>query len=73
LPSSDSDTGSHVARIGAHKRHGCVDGDPVLEHARRDLRAAKLAAHVRRTVDAAPPLTAEQRSRIAALLFCGAA
>ena len=34
----------------------------------RALRAAKLEDHIRRVVDAAPPLTAEQRSALAALL-----
>lgn len=36
--------------------------------ARRDLAAAKLAEYVRKTVAEAPPLTDEQRERIAALL-----
>ena len=35
---------------------------------RRDLRAAKLADHIRRVVDEAPPLTTEQRDRLAVLL-----
>ena len=36
---------------------------------RRDLRAERLEEHVRRTVDQAPPLTPEQRSRLAVLLL----
>lgn len=36
--------------------------------ARRDLRAARLEDYIRRTVDAAPPLTAEQCDRLALLL-----
>lgn len=40
-------------------------GDPAVTGARR---AVELAEHVRRIVAAAPPLTAEQRDRIAALL-----
>ena len=43
-------------------------GSPELTDARRDLAAANLAAYIRRTVDAAPPLTNEQRDRLALLL-----
>lgn len=32
------------------------------------MNAAELAEHVRKLVDAAPPLTAEQRAELAALL-----
>lgn len=39
-----------------------------IANARRDLAAEKLAQYVARTVADAPPLTAEQRDRIAALL-----
>ncbi|MFI0861773.1 hypothetical protein ACH4RA_16140 [Streptomyces smyrnaeus] len=35
---------------------------------RRDLRAAALEQYIRRVVDTAPPLTEEQRSRLAVLL-----
>ena len=42
--------------------------DPYLIAARRNLRAARLEDYIRRTVDAAPPLTAEQRDRLAVLL-----
>ena len=42
--------------------------DPELLDAKRDLRAAKLEAEIRRTVDAAPQLSAIQRQRLAALL-----
>ena len=34
----------------------------------RDLAAAKLADYIKRTVDAAPPLTADQCDRLALLL-----
>lgn len=44
-------------------------GDPErLEEARRDLAEANLEAHIRKVVDAAPPLTAAQRERLALLL-----
>jgi len=36
--------------------------------ARRDLAAANLAAYITHVVDAAPPLTPEQRDRLALLL-----
>ena len=35
---------------------------------RRQLRAEKLEDYIRRTVDAAPPLTVEQRTRLAGIL-----
>lgn len=40
---------------------------------RRDLRAAMLAKRIKETVDAAPPLTDEQRQQLAALLAPGGA
>lgn len=46
--------------------------DPILQEqantARREYREAMLAEHIRKTVDAAPPLTSEQRDRLAVLL-----
>jgi hypothetical protein len=48
-----------AVRLGRH--------DEAVE-ARRDLAAAVLEDHIKRTVDAAPPLTTEQRSRLALLL-----
>lgn len=42
--------------------------DQDLLNAQRDLAAAGLERHVSRVVDAAPPLTNEQRERIASLL-----
>lgn len=50
------------------------DGDPtshVVQEARCALAAEKLAAIVRRTVEAAPPLSDAQRERIAAILWSG--
>ncbi len=47
--------------------------DPArIEAARRDLAEAKLERHIREIVDSAPPLTDEQRSRLALLLSPGA-
>jgi hypothetical protein len=48
-------------------------GDPELEAARRDLAADVIAEHVTKVVAKAPPLTPEQRDRIAAILRGGAA
>lgn len=41
--------------------------------ARRDLAAEKLAAYIEKVVSSAPPLTPDQRSRLAALLTSEAA
>lgn len=41
------------------------------QDARRDYFAVALEDYIKRTVDAAPPLTEEQRARIAALLTTG--
>lgn len=47
-------------------------GDPAdaarVEQLRRDYAAESLAEHIRQVVDSAPPLTAEQRTRLAGLL-----
>lgn len=65
--SAQPDTWTHhrarVASLTARK------ADPgLIADARRDLRAARLAEHIKRTVEAAPPLTPEQRDRLALLL-----
>jgi len=51
--------------------HGA--GHPLVAEARRDFRAARLAAYVEKVVDAAPPLTFAQRDKLALLLRGGAA
>lgn len=55
------------ARVASLTRSRTPD-DPDLIAARLNLRAERLAMYIRRTVDAAPPLTAEQRDRLAVLL-----
>lgn len=60
------------ARIASLSRSRAAD-DPDLIEARRNLRAERLADHVQRVVSEAPPLTDDQRARIAALLRPGAA
>ena len=62
----------HRGRVAALSRSRGAD-DPDLIAARRDLRVERLADHIRRTVDAAPPLTVEQRDRLAMLLRGGSA
>ena len=57
----------HRARVAALSRDRATN-DPALLDARRDLRAARLEEYIARTVAAAPPLTDEQRSRLALLL-----
>lgn len=57
----------HRARIAALSRDRQAD-DPDLVGARRDLRATRLEDHVTRVLAEAPPLSDEQRERIATLL-----
>jgi hypothetical protein len=47
--------------------------DPELIDAYRDLASAKLEQYIQRVISEAPPLTPEQRDRIASLLRGGAA
>lgn len=60
------------ARIASLSRSRTPD-DPELLEARRTLRAMRLEDHVREVVAQAPPLTPEQRDKIAALLRGGGA
>ncbi|MDF3305612.1 hypothetical protein P3H15_11330 [Rhodococcus sp. T2V] len=46
--------------------------DPELVAAKQDLKALRLEDYVARVVAEAPPLTVEQRDRIAAILQAGA-
>lgn len=63
---------SHRARVASLSRSRRSD-DPELVKARRDLFAAKLEAHIERTLAEAPPLTEEQRDRLAGIFTGGAA
>ena len=58
------------ARLASLSRSRASD-DPELIDARRNLKAERLADYIQRTVDAAPPLTAEQRLRLAGILTAG--
>lgn len=59
------------ARANALKRHRGVDNPDTIAAATQ-LRAAVLERHIREVVDAAPPLTDEQRTKLAGLLAGGA-
>ena len=56
------------AVLAATERHHGPD-DPRTADARREVRRLGLREHIQRVVDEAPPLTAEQRSELAALLL----
>jgi hypothetical protein len=53
--------------IAAITRHNGPE-DPRLPELQRDLRAAMLEEHIQRVVAEAPPLTDDQRARLAGLL-----
>ena len=67
VPDPDSWT-HHRARIAALKRAGARPNDPDLIDAQRRLRETRLADYIDRVLTEAPPLTAEQRTRLAELL-----
>jgi len=58
------------ARVASLSRDRSPD-DPELNDARRCLKTERLADYIKKTVDAAPPLTPEQRDRLAILLRGG--
>lgn len=55
------------AQVAALSRSRAAN-DPELVGARRNLKAQSLAEHIARAVAEAPPLTNEQRDRLATLL-----
>lgn len=55
---------ARIARLSQTLPHD----HPELVDARRELRASRLADYIQKTIDQAPPLTAEQRDRLAMLL-----
>lgn len=61
---------SKRGRLNALRRYR-TDDDPEVLDAARQLRAARLEDAVRKALDTAPPLTDEQRRRLAALLAGG--
>lgn len=60
------------ARVASLSRSRYAD-DPDLVAARARLKVERLAAHIERVVSEAPPLSADQRARLAALLTGGGA
>jgi len=58
------------ARYASLSRSRPAD-DPDLIEARRNLKAERLAEHIASVVNEAPPLSAAQRSRLAALFESG--
>ncbi len=60
------------ARVAALSRYRTSD-DAELSSARAELRTAAAEDYIRRLVEAAPPLNAEQKSRLGALLQGGTA
>lgn len=70
MPVKDPATRTARARRAALVRHRGAD-DPQALEAARDVRAASLAQHIARVAAEAPPLTDEQRDRLAVLLRGG--
>ena len=62
----------HKAHLAALTRHH-PDRPDLLAAAKRDLAAANLAAYISKVVAQAPPLSNEQRERLALLLRGAAA
>lgn len=61
-----------AAQIARNRVGGAARNNPErVEDARRDLAAAKLEQYITDVVAAAPPLSAEQRERLALLLTPG--
>ena len=61
---------SERAKLAALSRHRSGDTQ-ALDDARRNLRAARLEDAIREAVDAAPPLSDDQRAHLARLLKQG--
>ena len=68
MAATDPDRRTSAASLAARERHYGAD-DPRTRTARADVAEQKLTAYVRQVVADAPDLTAEQRSRVAALLL----
>lgn len=64
LPSHDPSRRRLQAQVAAATRHQSTE----LDNLRRELAEDKLTAYIKQVVDAAPPLTPEQRGRLAQLL-----
>ncbi len=64
MPTERNAIRGHLAATVRHHPDDTVS----IAALRRELRAARLAEYIRRAVDDAPPLTAEQRLRLASIL-----
>lgn len=67
MPSAIKSARGRFAALNRYRE----DDDPELIEAQRDLAAEVLAKHVAKVVADAPPMTPEQRDRIAAILHSG--
>lgn len=67
---SDPTPRQQRARVAALSRRRQSD-DPELMSATAQLRATMLEEHIRKVVDGWPPLTSEQRARLAGILLTG--
>ncbi len=63
---------SEVKSLQGKKAAAVRWASPNAGEVARDLAAAKIAAYIEKVVSAAPPLTAAQKSRLAALIGGGA-
>ena len=54
------------ARVAALRRHR--PNDPKTDELAAEFKADRLSQYIKRVVDSAPPLTAQQRDRLALLL-----
>lgn len=61
------------SRLATLSRRSVAASSDQIDDARRDLAEAKIVNYVEKIVAAAPPLSDEQRDRIAALLRAGGA
>ncbi|BBX97027.1 hypothetical protein [Mycobacterium lacus] len=68
MPSPPSPRVSHFRAKVAGLSQKRPPEDPELAEAQQNLRVARLADHIKRCVDQAPALTAEQRNQLAELL-----
>ncbi|SCX37992.1 hypothetical protein SAMN03159343_0261 [Klenkia marina] len=64
MPASSPDLRSSAARAGAAVRWGKANADDV----RRELAAQRISEYLQKTLASAPPLTNEQREKLALLL-----
>lgn len=69
MPAKSPQLRRATARAGAAVRYG----HPNADDARADLATERIATYIQRVVASAPPLTGEQRDRLALLLRSGSA